>query len=211
MKKIQFYCLLVVFCLLLACGGKQNEEVSQTEVTDDKESRPMENPAEAMGKLKLTDDLIKNYMVLVPKLKEKGASLSADMGKIEGLYQYNQMEGLIKENGFKDLNEFIMVHTKIAYGFAANEMKEQNAEQKMEDVQTEGIKAIEKSLKDPNISAEQKQILEMTLQQLKGNGQENTIKSIMDSYKQMVSEEETDLVKKHTADLKKIYEQINGN
>lgn len=208
MKKIQFYCSLMMLCLLVACGGTQNEEITQTEVVADKEPTPMENPAEAMGKTKLTEDLMKNYIALIPKLKEKGATLSPDMGEIEGLYQYNQMEGIIKENGFKDLNEFIMVHTKIVYGFAAHEMKEQGAEQKLEDAQAEGIKAIEKSLQDPNTPADQKKILELTLEQLKANGQgTNTIKGIMDTYKQIVSEEEIELVKQYRTALKKTYEQ----
>lgn len=208
MKKIQFYCSVLACCLLLACGSQENESET-TETAEEVSQADAEEGSKAMSSLKLTDDLMKNYMTLIPKLKEKGASLSPDMGKIEGLYQYNQLEGMIKEGGFKDLNEFIMVHTKIAYSFAANEMKSQNIEQKIGDAQAEGIKKLEESLKDPNITAEQKQLLQMTLDQLKGSGQEsgNAIQGIMDSYKDMITEEDKALVDKYSVDLKKLYEQ----
>lgn len=208
MKKIQFYCSVMVLCLLVACGGTQSEEVTQEEVTADAKPMLMENPLDAMSKVKLNEDLMKNYLALIPKLKEKGADLSPDMGKIESLYQYKQVEGIIKENGFKDLNDFVMTHTKVVYGFVASEMKEQSTEQKLEDAQAEGIKAIEKALNDPNTPADQKKILEMTMEQLKANGQgTSTLKSILDSYGQMVSAGEIELVQKYKTELKKIYEQ----
>lgn len=207
MKKIQFYCSLLAFCLLLACGS-QKSETETNEVAEEVNQSTENEGNKVIGDIKLTDGLMKNYIAIIPKLKEKGASLSPDMGKIEGLYQYSQLEGMIKEGGFKDLNEFIMVHTKIAYSFAANEMKSQNIEQKIGDAQAEGIKKIEESLKDPNITAEQKQLLEMTLEQLKGSGQgANAVQGIMDAYKGMTIEEDKALVEKYSADLKKLYEQ----
>jgi hypothetical protein len=207
MKKIQFYCSLLAFCLLLACGS-QKGETETTEVAEEEVQIDGKDGSKTIGDIKLTDGLMKNYITIIPKLKEKGASLSPDMGKIEGLYQYNQLEGMIKDGGFKDLNEFIMVHTKIAYSFAANEMKAQNIEQKIGDAQAEGIKKIEESLKDPNITAEQKQVLEMTLEQLKGSGQgANAVQDMMDAYKGMITEEDKALVEKYSADLKKLYEQ----
>ena len=79
----------------------------------------------------------------------------------------------------------------------------------MEDAQAEGIKKIEESLKNPKITAEEKQILEMTLEQLKGSGQGSTdaFKGIMDNYKGIVTEDDMALVKKYATDLKKLYEQ----
>jgi hypothetical protein len=208
MKKIQFYCSLLACCLLLACGSQKGETETTEEVAEEEVQIDGKDGSKTIGDIKLTDGLMKNYITIIPKLKEKGASLSPDMGKIEGLYQYNQLEGMIKDGGFKDLNEFIMVHTKIAYSFAANEMKAQNIEQKIGDAQAEGIKKIEESLKDPNITAEQKQVLEMTLEQLKGSGQgANAVQDMMDAYKGMITEEDKALVEKYSADLKKLYEQ----
>ena len=103
MRKIQFYCSLLAFCVLLACGSKKSE--TETIETEDEINLPDENKAtKDLSSIKLTDDLMKNYMAIVPKLKEKGALLSPDMGNIEGLYQYNKMEGVIKDGGFKDFN-----------------------------------------------------------------------------------------------------------
>lgn len=208
MKKIQLYCLIFSFLCLCACGGSKENKTDEA-ITDQEDNIVASDKAQenAIAAIALNDKVMEKYMATMKLLKTKGADISKDANGLNALFKLKQLEDVLQEGGFKDFNEFVAVHTKIVYGLMASEMQSQNVEQKMKDAQSEGIKQIEESLKDPNISAEQKKILEQTLEQMKGTGDLGSqMQSALESYKNMVTEDDIAVVKKYTDDLKKVYE-----
>ncbi|MCU0391609.1 MAG: hypothetical protein MUE81_10870 [Thermoflexibacter sp.] len=205
MKKIQLYFIVFAFLMLGACGGKETQ--SETTTSEETNSLAESKDDNAIKNIALDDTKLKNYIETIKKLKEKGADFSEDVNALNGLFKYKEMEGLVQEGGFKDFNDFILVHSKIAYALMVNEMKEQDIENKVKDEQKKTTEELEKSLNDPNISEEQKKMIQQTIEQVKG--MENIgsqIQSATGMYKNMVSDDDVAIVKKYSEALKKVYE-----
>lgn len=207
MKKLQIYGLMLAFLLVWACGSKENQseatEKGAEEIAEET-SEAGENPM--LANVTLTDDLVKKYMDVMPKLKEKGANMSVD-SDLEGLYRYKQLENVVQEAGFKDFSEFVGTHTKIAYAIVSLEVGK-NTNIDMDKIREEAAKEMEKAMNDPNLTAEQKEQMEAAQKLVDANlgAGKDIVKSTLDQFKKNLTENEREVVNKFKGDLTKLYE-----
>jgi hypothetical protein len=207
MKAIQLYFVLLAFLALNACGSKGTQSESTTSEQTIAVTEEEGTSDNAVKSIVLDDTKMKNYIGTIKKLKEKGAEFSQDINQLNSIFKYKELEGIVQEGGFKDFNEFINVHTKIVYAVVINEMEAQDVDSKIKEAQKESTKELEKSLNDPNISEEQKKIIQQTIEQMKGmENLGSQMESATSMYRSMVTDADIAVAKKYSEELKKMYE-----
>jgi hypothetical protein len=208
MRKVQIYCLLFALFLVWACGSKENQSEATEKATEETlmgTDGANKNPM--LANIELTDDLVKKYMAVLPKLKEKGANMSANTG-IEGLYQYKQLENVVQDGGFKDFSEFIGTHAKIAYSIMALEMDANMKDVDINKARDDAKKEMEEALNNSSLTAEQKKQLEEAQKLINTNLEtgENALKNVFEQFKENVTDKDKEVVGKFKEELKKVYE-----
>ncbi|GAB4195976.1 MAG: hypothetical protein OHK0057_02530 [Thermoflexibacter sp.] len=204
MKNLQMCVVLLICLLVLASCGSKNEgtEAAQEEITDN----PMSE--EAIVKIKLNDDLMKKYINAVKVLKEKGQEIDNNANAISSLYQYSQIESLVKETGFKNVNEFVAVHTKVVWSMVSFQSGEEIKNIDYDKAKSESEKSLEEALKDPNLTEEAKKQLEQARELMNSSLSQSkeSMQQYLEQIKKYATEEDVAIVKRYMEDLKKVYE-----
>ncbi len=208
MKTLLTYKFLLIFISILASCGGNNEgkesiqtESSQEEIADNTISE------EAIIKIKLNDDLMKKYINAVKVLKEKGQEIDNNANGIDALYQYGQLESLVREIGFKNINEFVAVHTKVVWSMLSFQSGEEIRNIDYDKAKSESEKSLDEALKDPNLTEENRKQLEQAREMINSSlsqSKEN-IQQYLEQIKKYATEEDIAIVKRYSQDLKKIY------
>ncbi|SFE40893.1 hypothetical protein [Thermoflexibacter ruber] len=204
MKNLQMCMFLLICLLVLASCGSKNEgtEAAQEEIADN----PMSE--EAIVKIKLNDDLMKKYINAIKVLKEKGQEIDNNANAISSLYQYSQIESLVKETGFKNINEFVAVHTKVVWSMVSFQSGEEIKNIDYDKAKSESEKSLEEALKDPNLTEEAKKQLEQARELMNSSlsQSKNSMQQYLEQIKKYATEEDVAIVKHYMEDLKKVYE-----
>lgn len=204
MKNLRI-CMVLLMCLLMlaSCGSKnEGTEAAAEEIADN----PMSE--EAIIKIKLNDDLMKKYINAIKVLKEKGQEIDNNANAISSLYQYSQIESLVKETGFKNINEFVAVHTKVVWSMVSLQSVEEIKNIDYDKAKSESEKSLEEALKDPNLTEEAKKQLEQARELMNSSLSQSkeSVQQYLEQIKKYATEEDVAIVKRYTEDLKKIYE-----
>lgn len=204
MKNLRIYMVLLMCLLMLVSCGSKNEgtEAAEEEIADN----PMSE--EAITKIKLNDDLMKKYINAIKVLKEKGQEIDNSTNAINSLYQYNQVESLVKETGFKNINEFVAVHTKVVWSMVSLQSGEEIKNIDYDKAKSESEKSLEEALNDPNLTEEAKKQLEQARELMNSSLSQSkeSMQQYLEQIKKYATEEDVVVVKRYTEDLKKIYE-----
>lgn len=204
MKNLKMCMFLLICLLVLASCGSKNEgtEAAQEEIADN----PMSE--EAIVKIKLDDDLMKKYINAIKVLKEKGQEIDNNANAIGSLYQYSQIESLVKETGFKNINEFVAVHTKVVWAMLSFQSGEEIKNIDYDKAKSESEKSLEEALKDPNLTEEAKKQLEQARELMNSSLSQSkeSVQQYLEQIKKYATEEDVAIVKRYMEDLKKVYE-----
>lgn len=204
MKNLRIYMVLLMCLLMLVSCGSKNEgtEAAEEEIADN----PMSE--EAITKIKLNDDLMKKYINAIKVLKEKGQEIDNSTNAINSLYQYNQVESLVKETGFKNINEFVAVHTKVVWSMVSLQSGEEIKNIDYDKAKSESEKSLEEALNDLNLTEEAKKQLEQARELMNSSLSQSkeSMQQYLEQIKKYATEEDVVVVKRYTEDLKKIYE-----
>ena len=179
-------------------------------------------------KSSLTDEKVKNYIEVYKQLREEAPIIlekinsnpkNADIGQ----EQYATIQNIIKDGGFDNYAQFVMVNAKIGSIFSiiqANSGMEkfENLVESGDDLIDDGIALIKEQLDDPEVPEETKVELRKTLKELqKGQNESNDnwkknekiAKIVMKTTKKIsgliVSEGDIQIVKKYEAEIMEAY------
>ncbi len=214
MKNLHIYKFLLIFISILASCGSNNEgaesiqtESVQTESAQEEIANGIPS-AEALIKIKLNDDLMKKYINAVKVLKEKGQEIDNNTNDINALYQYGQLESLVREAGFKNINEFVAVHTKVVWSMLSFQSGEEIKNIDYDKAKSESEKSLDEALKDPNLTEENRKQLEQAREMINNSLSQSkeTIQQYLEQIKRYATEEDIAIVKRYSKDLKKVYE-----
>jgi len=208
MKNLRIYKFLLIFISILASCGGNNEGMESTQKDSDREEIANSTMSEeAIIKIKLNDDLMKKYINAIKILKEKGQEIDNNTNSIHALYQYGQLESLVRETGFKNINEFVAVHTKVVWSMLSFQSGEEIKNIDYDKAKSESEKSLDEALKDPNLTEENRKQLEQAREMINSSLSQSkeTIQQYLEQIKQYATDEDIAIVKRYSEDLKKIY------
>ncbi len=207
MKKLQlFFVLLILLCFQAACGGGNSSENSDDEAsTSTEENTSGEEDASSdyrVSGFRLTNKLVKSYIAMMEDIQQN----SPEFDSKNPLSDMVKLQGYFKKHGFKGIEEFGMVHSKIVAGATYMMVKEQRLAEKAQDAYNEQIAEIEKQLADDKTPKEVKTQLRESLKMLKEN-EKNLLseEQIEQTYASTLSEEDRKVIKDNLPALKKLF------
>ena len=149
MKYLLTSLLLLSICAMLpSCGQNSQEEKTQEESSNFSDEATEDNYVQ---KFRLTDKHIKNFIALMKDAQSNEKDFGNSPAALPILQKY------LNKHGFKDMEEFGLVYSKVMAGVMFLAAEEANAKNNMDEQQQKSIAEMEKALESPELSEEQKE------------------------------------------------------
>jgi len=161
----------------------------------------------------LTDELIEKYTKAVKSLHKLGPSIPqklAEKGESEatGIELYNEIDGVIKEAGFKDYSEFVKVNAKVAWAWNVSQGEMGIA--KFQGMTDNGVKQMDEAIANPDVPEETKAELRKAKQEILNNWAHNKKYAdiSMSIVRPLTNQYDLEIIKRHQKELMEAYTGI---
>jgi len=158
MKYLRTPLLLLSLCLMAWACGPQNQEAENAE---DAIKQALGGEQNNFQKFRLTDEHIKNFISLMKDAQANEKDFMNSPAALPMLQKY------LNKHGFKDMEEFGLVYSKVMSGVMFLAAEEANKENNMDEQQRKSIAELEKALENPELSEEQKEGYRQVIKQSK--------------------------------------------
>lgn len=160
--------------------------------------------------VELTDELIEKYIKAVKSLHKLGPSIPqklAEKGESEatGIELYNEIDGVIKEAGFKDYFEFVKVNAKIAWAWNVSQGELGIARFQM--MKDSGLQQMDEAIANPDVPEASKAELRKAKQEILDNWAHNKKYAdiSMSIVRPLTNRHDLEIIKRHQKELMEAY------
>ena len=161
----------------------------------------------------LSDELIEKYIKAVKALHKLGPGIPqklAEKGESEatGIELYNEIDGVIKEAGFKDYFEFVKVNAKIAWAW--NVSQGELGIERFKGMTDNGVKQMDEAIANPDVPEETKAELRKARQEILDNWAHNKKYAdiSMSIVRPLTNRHDLEIIKRHQKELMEAYTGI---
>ena len=159
--------------------------------------------------VELTDENIEKYVKAVKALHKLGPNLPEQLAEkgdsATGMEVFNEIEGVIKDAGFKDYFEFVKINAKVAWAW--NVSQGEVGIQKFQIMKDNGIRRMDESIADPQVPEETKEELRKARQEILANWEHNKKYAdlTLNFVRPLTNEHDLEIIKRHQKELMEAY------
>jgi len=156
---------------------------------------------------KLTDGDIEKFIKTYKKLREVAPDL-ANNPNSQGEAGFKKFEGVIKEGGFKDYKEFMIVTATMAWAF--NIAQGELGLETFGNMQSDGERQMMEQINNPDVPEATKQELREGLKKMRAEYAKNKkwADIVMGGVKPLTNDDNLALIKKHRKELEDVFRGV---